>query len=202
MKLFLTSAGLQKKKIADFFLTILPKQPKNCSVLMMAYILSSEMQKYVDQARKELVDLGFKNIIFFDLKKDKFEEMVKEFDIIYVCGGNTFWILDRLRKIGLTEFIKDGVRNKGVIYFGVSAGSIIAGPSIEIAGWGSEGDKNTINLKDLTGFRLTKIAIFPHFRPQMKDEVKEFKKRVSNPVMELTDNEAIYIDESGYRKIS
>ncbi len=55
-------------------------------------------------------------------------------------------ILNKLRETRLDQFIIENV-NKGSIHVGVSVGSIIAGPSIEIAGWGSEGDKNDIGHK-------------------------------------------------------
>ncbi|MDE3206146.1 MAG: dipeptidase PepE [Acidobacteriota bacterium] len=48
---------------------------------------------------------------------------------IYVGGGNTFRLLDRLQREGLVEVIRRLV-GEGVPYMGASAGSVIAGPSI------------------------------------------------------------------------
>ena len=76
---------------------------------------------------------------------------------MYVCGGNTFKILHKLRETRLDVYITKQVE-QGALYVGVSAGSIIAGPDIEIAGWGSEGDENEVNLQDLEGFNFTDIA--------------------------------------------
>jgi dipeptidase E len=125
---------------------------------------------------------------------------LKKFDIIYVCGGNTFAILNKLRETKLDQFIIEAVNN-GTIYVGVSAGSIIAGPDIEIAGWGSEGDKNEINLKNLSGFNLANVGIFPHFHEELRSEVEEFKKKVSYEVIELTNGEAVLVKNNQVKKI-
>jgi dipeptidase E len=201
MKLLLTSAGLENKKVADFFLSILPKPPEKCSLLMVAYAQDNEEISWVEEGKKELSDLGFTNLHFFNLSEKKFDWQSENFEVIFVFGGGTFDILERMRITGIDKAIKDYVRNRGAVYFGISASSIIAGPDIEIAGWGSDPDENDIGLQDLTGLGLTDIAVFPHFKTQQKDEVEEFRKKVNYPVIGLTDNEAIFVDDTGYKII-
>lgn len=200
MKLLLTSAGLQNKKVSDFFVSILPQKPKDCSVLMIAYIQNSDEQLYADESKKELADLGISNIHLFNLKEERINSQ-RHYDVIYVCGGNTFSILDRMRITGVDKFILNSIKNNEVVYFGVSAGSIIAGPNIKTAGWGSEKDKNIIGLKDLTGLGLTNISIFPHFKSHLKQEVDDFKNKVNYPVVELTDDKAVFVQGSEYQII-
>ncbi|TAK57647.1 hypothetical protein EPO17_01390 [Patescibacteria group bacterium] len=200
MKLLLTSAGLATKQISDFFISILPKKASDCSVLMIAYTQNENEQYYVDESKKELFDLGIKKVSSFNLKENEFKDQ-SQYDVIYVCGGNTFSILERMRSSKIDTFILDSVKNKNTIYIGVSAGSIMAGPSIEIASWGSEGDKNEVNLKDLTGFDLTNISIFPHFKPHLKQETEDFRNKVGYPVIELADNEAVFAQNLKYQLI-
>ncbi len=195
MKLLLTSAGLKNRKISDFFISILSKEPERCSVIMIAYIQNSDEQFYVDESKKELSDLGIDGVTFFNLKEKMFDDE-QHYDVIYVCGGNTFSILDRMRVTGVDRFIWDSAKDKDTVYLGVSAGGIIAGPSIEIAGWGSEGDKNEVDMKNLNGLGLTNQSIFPHFRPELEQEVNDFKRRVNYPVIKLTNDEAAFIQNS------
>ncbi len=75
----------------------------------------------------------------------------------------------------------------------MSAGSIIAGKTIEIAGWGSEGDKNDVELEDLSGFGFTDVAVFPHYNVSQKDEVQEFRNQVTYPIIEITDNQMVIV---------
>ena len=200
MKLLLTSAGVRNKKLADFFISILSKKPKDCSALMVVYAQNDQEKFYIDESKKELAELGVGDVDVFNLGENEFADS-KSYDVIYVCGGNTFSILDRMRKTGIQKFIKDAVNNNQSLYLGVSAGSIIAGPNIEIAGWGSEGDKNEVDLKDLGGFGFTDISIFPHFKPILKQEVEGFREKVDYPVIEITDGEAVFIQDGKYELI-
>ena len=51
-----------------------------------------------------------------------------------MTGGNTFFLWDAMRRSGLDELIKERVA-AGVLYVGCSAGSIVAGRSIQTAFW-------------------------------------------------------------------
>ncbi len=195
MKLILTSAGLSNQKIVNAFLKLLVREPKETSLLVVAYGQNKEENFYINESRKEVEDLGFK-VVVLNMNESFSVDDLQNFDVIYVCGGNTFSILSKMRNTGIDNYIKSQV-SKGTIYFGVSAGSIIAGPSIEIAGWGIDGDDNEIGLEDMEGFNFTDTAIFPHFEEEKnRDEVEEFKKKVSYPIQELTNDQALVISES------
>ena len=196
-KLLLTSAGFVNPETVEVLMKEIPKQAEWCKVLMISYTQNKIEESYVFASKKELESLGFKNIQVVNLcNVSKLEQV----DIIYVCGGNTFAILQRMKEIGLDKFIIEAV-NKGVLYIGVSAGSIIAGKNIEIAGWGSEGDRNDVELRDLSGLGFTDVAVFPHYKISQKDEVQEFKKKVTYPVIEITDNQMVIVKGEKIKKI-
>jgi len=201
MHLLLTSAGFKNGNIGQFFLSILPKPPEKCSVLMLAYPQNDEEQLHIDESKRELSEMGITNIVLYELRYCNFKPP-KECDIIYVCGGNTFSILQKIKDTpALEEFLRSSVMEAGTIYVGVSAGSIIAGPDIEIAGWGSEGDKNKAGLEDMKGLEFTQTSIFPHFRQEMNEEFEHFRGRTMHPIIKLTDEEALYVNDTGNRMI-
>lgn len=200
MALLLTSAGLPNQKLRNLLVANLTKPPNTCLVLMMAYARSQEEHDYVGGLKHELAQTGIRNIDLFNLQENRLGDRTK-YDVIYVCGGNTFSILNRMRIAGADEFIKNAMKNQDILYVGVSAGSIIAGPNIAIAGWGSEGDKNEIGLEDLTGLGLTEISIFPHFKAYLKPEVEEFRTIAHYPVIELTDEQAVFINDEDHQVI-
>lgn len=200
MKLLLTSAGLQNQKVSDFFISILPKAQQDCSVLMVAYVEEGEYKFYLDKSKDDLLKLGINKVDFFNLKEKKFEAK-KNYEIIYLCGGDTFAIMERMKITGFNKFMKKMAKKKDVLCFAVSAGSIVAGPNIESASWGTDGDENRTGLKDLTGLNLTEISVFPHFRKEIKKEVEEFQKTVDYPVIGLTDKEAVYIEGKKHKII-
>lgn len=196
MKLFLTSTGLENIDISRHFETsFLPKEPKDLSFLVVSIQESEQDSFYLDKTLKEIKNTGAQDIDVFKLGNEKFTAN-KEYDVIFVCGGNTFDYLDRARKTGLDKFIIDFAKKENSTYIGASAGSILAGPDIEIAGWGSEGDENNINLQNLEGLRLTEFIIYPHYKKELKSELDEFKLRTGHQIIELEDNQAVILNYS------
>jgi dipeptidase E len=176
-KLLLTSNGLTSAALKKAFIELLAKPPAEAVVKALTAIFTR---------------LGIKkrNIHYADIRAHATLPMV--FDVFFVCGGNTFYILQRTRALGFDAAIKEFVR-KGGLYVGLSAGSIIAGKTIEIAGWGTEGDRNYPGLRDLRGLGLTDIAVFPHYKTRFRREVRDFAKRISYPVVALRDRQAIAV---------
>lgn len=199
MKLFLTSSALDDQSVAKAFLAFLDKKPEDCSVLMLSYTENPKEEFYVNESKSELENLGFKKIMLLNMGKDKNMSILNGADIIYVCGGNTYSILQKMREGGFDTYIKDH-DHSGTVYFGVSAGSIIAGPHIEIAGYGSEGDPNTVGLKDLIGLRLTEAVIFPHYRDELEKQVSKFRTMTTYPVIPLRNGEALEIEDGAPSK--
>lgn len=196
-KLLLTSAGFVNPETVEVLMKEIPKQAEWCKVLMVSYTQNKMAESYILASKRELESLGFKNIQVVNLHKtSRFEQT----DIIYVCGGNTFAILQKMKETGVDRYIIEAV-NKGALYIGVSAGSIIAGRNIEIAGWGSEGDQNDVGLRDLSGFGFTDVAVFPHYKVSQKDEVQEFKNKVAYPVIEITDNQMVVVKGKKVKRV-
>jgi dipeptidase E len=193
-KLFLTSAGFINQEIIKVFLAELSKPISDTRILVVAYAQNSNEEFYINESKEELKRIGFVNITTVNMTGSIDIDSLVNFDVIYVCGGNTFAILNKIRETKLDVFIISQV-SAGAIYVGVSAGSIIAGPDIEIAGWGSEGDKNEINLKDLKGFNFIDIAVFPHFHEELRGEVREFRKKVNYKVIELTNDQVVCVKD-------
>lgn len=202
MKLILTSNGLSTPKLRNELLSFLEQKISETKIMVLHTARKPEHLFYINEAGKELVKAGalHPNICYSNISLNISTPNLSEYNLVYICGGNTFYILDRMRKIGLDVAIKNFVK-AGRVYLGVSAGSIIAGQSIEIAGWGTERDINEINLKNLKGLHFTNIALFPHYKISLKKELEEFKLKVNYPVEPLYDGEAIFIDNKGLRKI-
>lgn len=200
MRLLLTSAGLINTEVSELLLKELSKPTEQSRVLVIAYSQNPQEEFYVNESKKELEQLGFKYIDIVNMHNTIDLNLLKKPDAIYICGGNTYSVLDMLHKTGLSNYIIENV-NESAIYIGVSAGSIIAGPNIEIAGWGSEGDKNEVGLQDLTGLNFVNIAVFPHFHDELQSEVDDFRKKVNYQVIELTNNQALFIKDKEVRLI-
>lgn len=196
-KLLLTSAFVF---VTDQLLKILPKPPSELTVAFVPTAADlSEDPWYMIADRKTLADMGFQ-IIDLSLKgksKEEVKSILDNVDVIFVGGGNTFYLLDEANKSGFSELVPDYV-NRGVIYVGGSAGSYIACPTIEAAGW-LESDPNVVNLKDLTAMNLVPYIIKAHFEPEKSKANREAMRDCKYPVKILTDKQALLAIDDNYQ---
>lgn len=189
-KLLLTSTGFLNPKIGERFLSLLDKKPIDTKVLFIPTAATSESaMKYARIDESRIIQLGIpkENIIWLDINNIQSAGDSNRFDAIYICGGNVFFLMQKLKETGLDGKIVDLV-NRGKIYVGASAGAIIAGPDVSIA---SPFDENDVGLKDMIGLGLTDKVICPHYKDEMKNILEEFKNKLSYPLIPLTDNQAL-----------
>lgn len=191
-KLLLTSTGLANQNITNQFLQIIDKPVSQIKIIFVPTASRSEEElKYVNESKKELLDLGISEINVKTLNLDRpvsFDE-VADFDVIYVCGGNTFYLLKKVRETGFDKVIIEFAKTDK-LYFGVSAGSILVCPNIDIA---SPFDENDVNLTDLTGLNLTDVIVSPHYKDEEKSIIDDFKKKSQYEVVPLTDEQALLV---------
>jgi len=200
MKLLLTSSGISNEKVKAAFLGLI--QGINKPRIAVLYTVKHPEDKkwlsnYHDQAAELKVDYDFINI---SEEKDLSDKNF--YDCYYVAGGNTFYILDRLRKTKMLQVIQDSI-DHGKLYIGLSAGSIIAGPDISIAGYGSGGGGGGggIYLEGLTGLNFVPFNIYPHFSPQEEQFVQDYQRMSKNSVIALADGQALVVGGGDYKFI-
>ena len=99
----------------------------------------------MDFITKELKDVDVPEIIMeLDMQKVA-KSNLDDYSAIFIGGGNTFKLLKELKESGAFDNIAGYLQRDGIV-FGGSAGAIILGRSIEVAGFM---DENEVGLKDL-----------------------------------------------------
>lgn len=117
---------------------------------------------YVKSGQKALEKMGFE-VDVLDVSTASAEEIESKLagnDYIYVTGGNTFFLLQELKRTGADKLIKDAVA-AGKIYIGESAGAMVAAPNIEYAK-GMDSVKKAPNLEDFDALGLVDFYTVPH----------------------------------------
>jgi dipeptidase E len=119
-------------------------------------------------------------------------------DAIFVGGGNTYALLQRLKQSGLLEAIGERVRS-GTPYIGSSAGSNVAGPTIL-----TTNDWNVVGLADFTALGLVPFNINPHYLetdPAMAahsetrdDRIAEYHVVNANAVLGIEEGTAVRVE--------
>jgi dipeptidase E len=110
-------------------------------------------------------------------------------EALFMGGGNTYALLQRLRAVGLLEAIRARVA-AGMPYMGASAGSNVAGPTIL-----TTNDWNVVGLDRFDALGLVGFNINPHYKetdPAMApfsetrdDRIREYHVVNHNPVLGL-----------------
>ena len=81
-------------------------------------------------------------------------------DMIYVSGGNTFYLLQELKRSGADQVLIDEVNN-GKLYIGESAGAIVVAPDITYSAIMDHKEKAP-ELRDYSGLHLVDFYVVPH----------------------------------------
>ena len=189
--LLLTSSGMAGTK--EEILSVLPKPADKVRV---AHIITAskveEDTSFVDKDRELMKEAGFnvEDITLEGKNKKQLMKILGVVDIIYVQGGNTFYLLKQMRKSGFDKIIRKLLR-KGIVYIGVSAGSIVAGKTIKTASWLT--DENKFGLINLKGLKLVKSNIFVHYMPEDAEMIKQKPKRIKKKLRILTDEQALFV---------
>ena len=120
-------------------------------------------------------------------------------DALFVGGGNTDALLDRVRAAGLIEAIQARARD-GMPYAGASAGANLAGPTIL-----TTNDWNVVALAHFGALHLVPFNINPHFKdadPAMApgsetrdDRIREYHVRNKNAVVGIEEETMVRFED-------
>lgn len=117
---------------------------------------------YVGSGKKALEKLGL-TVDELELTKataDEISDKLCKNDYIYITGGNTFFLLQELRKTGADKIIIDQICS-GKLYIGESAGSMIISPNIEYAK-DMDSHKKAPELDTFSALNLVEFYPLPH----------------------------------------
>jgi len=102
------------------------------------------------------------------LSSEMLDGAFKNCGTIWVGGGNTFYLLQEVRRSGFDEFLALKIR-EGIPYVGTSAGTIILSPNIESVRFADDPEQAP-HLTSFDGLDLFPLVAFAHFdNPDFKD---------------------------------
>ncbi|EAD9711388.1 peptidase [Listeria monocytogenes] len=155
-----------------------------------------EVVFYVEAGKKALKDLGL-IVEELDVATETLEEItatLKKNDFIYVTGGNTFFLLQELKRSGADKLILAEIA-KGKLYIGESAGAVIMSPNISYI-QSMDSAKKATNLTNYDALNLVDFSILPHYNNVPFKEVtqKIVADYAGKPTMRpISNQEAIFV---------
>ena len=148
--------------VAKQLLPLLPKSPKDLKLAFIPTAADPYKIKPWFYDRQALKTLGFQ-LCDVDIK-DKNEETLlgelNDVDVLFVSGGNTYYLLEKTMQSGFDKIVKQLV-TKGVVYIGSSAGAVLACPTIEHIE--DMDDRSLAQLTSFEGLGLVDTLILPHY---------------------------------------
>lgn len=159
-KLFLTSVFAKTAK--EFKKFYGETNGKSAVLIPTAAKAEGGSSIYIRKQRRVLERLGL-NICVLDISVAESNEIMAKLlnsDIIYIGGGNTFYLLQELKRSGADKLIKEQVL-LGKAYIGESAGAVVAAPCIDYI---EDMDKRDAapNLRDCSALGLVDFYALPH----------------------------------------
>lgn len=151
---------------------------------------------YVGSARKLFKKMGA-NLTEIDISKEDFKTIkavFEETDIIYFTGGNSFFLIDQLRKTGVDKLLKKELK-KGKLMIGESAGSVICAPSISYIEIMDEKPEDYSQIDD-NGLNLIDFYVLPHYltSPFKKITATILKKFSDLKICPINNHQAIKVN--------
>ena len=160
-----------------------------------------EYKKYIHLTQKVFEDFGYE-VENFDVSifsEEIAKEKLSQAKTVFISGGNTFYLLQELKRKNLIPYLKERIEN-GLLYIGESAGSVIAAPDIEYA---SIVDDKTLatELDDYTGLNLVDFYIVPHFEEEpfvegSRNMVELYKDKLDLKL--INNKEAILVENNNF----
>ena len=190
-KIVLTSCGIIERNLKQEFYKLLNKEIENIKVLYITTAIDGEDDSdtsWIAEEFKTILDLGIKKENIKEYKMDH-EIDLSLYDMIYMMGGNTFYLLKKIRDTKFDIKLNEAINN-GIVYVGSSAGSIILGNTIELA---LAYDKNDVNLTDFTGLKLIDGIIVPHAN-RKQDFIANKREQYKEKIYAINDEHGIIFD--------
>ena len=164
--------------------------------------IAEEIEGMIEDETNTLESLGL-TVDVLDVSTATYDSIVSTLtknDVIFVGGGNTFYLLQELRRSGADKILVQEV-NKGKLYIGESAGAVITCPDIGYCA-GMDNPEKAPELTDYTGLGLVDFYIVPHIGNAEMGEaaekaVAEYNSRLDLEV--ITDKQVIQVEDERHR---
>ncbi|GHV38031.1 putative peptidase Lmo0363 [Synergistales bacterium] len=203
MKLFLSSYF---SGVASLF----PAFTNNaCSGKKVVFIPTASIPEkvvfYVDADKKSLTKLGLA-IDELDVSSAPYDEMasrISDADYIFVEGGNTFFLLQELKRSGADKLIIEHI-NKGKLYIGASAGSMVVSKNIEYVKYMDDPAAAPDLNGDFSALSVVDFYIVPHcanapFKKAAEKILAAYSDKLD--LRPISNNQAITFDDGNIEQI-
>ncbi len=136
---------------------------------------------------------GLAQVALIDTERMTLPEMeaiIRKAHAVYISGGNTFLLNQRLHVSGLMPYLRKKVQ-AGLPVVGFSAGTVLCGPNIL-----TSNDLNAVGTTHFEGLNVTPFNFYVHYNDDatQDDWLGDFHTFNDNPVVLMSDNAYISVN--------
>ena len=171
MKILLGSGGIRTEERRNLFFHLMKENFEGCKKVIFIPYASRDYDEYTNSVKEMFSHLEFEIIGIHELDNPLVE--LEKMEGIYVGGGNTFSLVQKLHEKEIIEVIRRKVLNNGIPYAGVSAGANVACPTMQ-----TTNDMPIDLVPSFETFGIVPFQINPHYHPggiwwKENDELRE-----------------------------
>ena len=163
--------------------------------------LTESIRFYVKTGKKALEKVGMivEEVEITQLPKEEISSILHKCDYIYITGGNTFFLLQELKRKGVDKIISEQVKS-GKLYIGESAGAIIASPDTEyMKNVNFDPIEKAPELEDYSSLGLVDFYTIPHygnfpFKKKGEKVIQLYNEKLQ--LIPISNKQAIFIEDS------
>lgn len=158
-------------------------------IAMQGMVSYKECEKWI---KSVFEPLGFNKITMWTDLNGKNLNHLSKFSALYIGGGNTFLLLDHIRKSGFGELLEKFIEMDGMVYGG-SAGAIILGEDIRTCDYL---DENHIGLIEFSGLQLLQgLSVWCHYTSEDDALIEQYILANGFPVLALSEQTGTVIQK-------
>ena len=163
--------------------------------------LTESIRFYVKTGKKALEKVGMivEEAEITQFSNEEISSILHKCDYIYITGGNTFFLLQELKRKGVDKIISEQVKS-GKLYIGESAGAIIASPDTEyMKNVNFDPIEKAPELEDYSSLGLVDFYTIPHygnfpFKKKGEKVIQLYNEKLQ--LIPISNKQAIFIEDS------
>ncbi|MBY2904470.1 Type 1 glutamine amidotransferase-like domain-containing protein [Bacteroides hominis (ex Liu et al. 2022)] len=163
--------------------------------------LTESIRFYVKTGKKALEKVGMivEEVEITQFSNEEISSILHKCDYIYITGGNTFFLLQELKRKGIDKIISEQVKS-GKLYIGESAGAIIASPDTEyMKNVNFDPIEKAPELEDYSSLGLVDFYTIPHygnfpFKKKGEKVIQLYNEKLQ--LIPISNKQAIFIEDS------
>ena len=163
--------------------------------------LTESIRFYVKTGKKALEKVGMivEEVEITQFSNEEISSILHKCDYIYIIGGNTFFLLQELKRKGVDKIISEQVKS-GKLYIGESAGAIIASPDTEyMKNVNFDPIEKAPELEDYSSLGLVDFYTIPHygnfpFKKKGEKVIQLYNEKLQ--LIPISNKQAIFIEDS------